>query len=65
MQFYIKSMVCDRCITAIRKLLDDLKLSFIGLQLGEVILLKTPPVYQIKNLEIRLNGLGFEIWEMK
>ncbi|HEV8084289.1 MAG TPA: AraC family transcriptional regulator [Chitinophagaceae bacterium] len=61
MQLYIKNMVCDRCIAAITKLLDDLKLPFTGLQLGEVILLKTPSVDQMKNLEIRLNGLGFEI----
>ncbi len=42
-------------------MLDELKLPFTALQLGEVILLKTTSVNQMKDLEIRLNGLGFEI----
>ncbi len=54
-------MVCDRCITAVRQLLDDLKLRFSGLQLGEVTLLKIPSETQMKILKSRLNQLGFEI----
>ncbi len=54
-------MVCDRCITAVKKLLNDLQLAFTGLQLGEVTLLKTPSVNQMKVLEAGLHGLGFEI----
>ncbi len=54
-------MVCDRCITAVKQLLNDLKLPFTGLQLGKVTLLKTPSVNQMKVLEVGLHGLGFEI----
>ncbi len=61
MKLYIKNMVCDRCIAAVRHLLDDLKMPFLGLQLGEVTLLKTPANKQMKILETGLNQLGFEI----
>lgn len=54
-------MVCDRCIAAVKHLLDDLKMHFSGLQLGEVTLLKTPADKQMKILETGLNQLGFEI----
>ncbi len=58
-------MVCDRCIAAVKKLLDELKLSFNGLQLGEVALLKVPPEKQMKVLEARLQQLGFELLDDK
>ena len=61
MNLYIKNMVCDRCITAVKQLLEGLKLPFTGLQLGKVTLLKTPSKTQMKVLKNRLNQLGFEI----
>lgn len=54
-------MVCDRCIAAVKKLLDDLKLPFTGLQLGEVTLLKNPSEKQMKLLAPNLGQLGFEL----
>ena len=61
MKIYIKNMVCDRCIAAVKQLLDELKLPFAELQLGEVNLLKTPSKVQMKSLRNRLNQLGFEM----
>lgn len=61
MKLYIKNMVCDRCIAAVKQLLDDLKLPFTGLQLGEVALLKMPSQKKMNVLNARLNQLGFEI----
>lgn len=54
-------MVCDRCIAAVTKLLDDLKIRFSSIQLGEVALVKDPSQKQMREVENGLKNLGFEI----
>ncbi len=54
-------MVCNRCIAAVKQLLDELKLKFSALQLGEVTLQKVPSGKQMKVLKDRLDQLGFEL----
>ncbi|MDQ6844830.1 MAG: AraC family transcriptional regulator [Bacteroidota bacterium] len=61
MQLYIKNMVCNRCIAAVKQLLDELKLKYSTIQLGEVTLTKEPSDNQIKILRNRLDQLGFEL----
>jgi YesN/AraC family two-component response regulator len=36
MKIYIKNMVCDRCIMAVEKLLDDSNMNYRSVRLGEV-----------------------------
>ncbi len=54
-------MVCNRCIAAVKQLLDGLKLKYASVQLGEVTLTKEPSDKQIKILRNRLDQLGFEL----
>ncbi|MEP6597726.1 MAG: AraC family transcriptional regulator, partial [Ginsengibacter sp.] len=61
MQLYIKNMVCNRCLAAVKQLLDELKLRYTSLQLGEVNLLKTPSEKLLDVLKSRLIQLGFEL----
>lgn len=54
-------MVCNRCIAAVKQLLDELKLKYSALQLGEATLQKAPSGKQMKVLKDRLDQLGFEL----
>ncbi|MEO6288717.1 MAG: AraC family transcriptional regulator [Ginsengibacter sp.] len=61
MQLYIKNMVCNRCIQAVKQLLENLEMAFTALQLGEVTLVKNPSQKQLEFLKARLHDLGFEL----
>ncbi len=54
-------MVCNRCILAIKSLLDELKFAYTTIQLGEVSLSKEPIEKQLTLLRDRLQQLGFEL----
>lgn len=54
-------MVCNRCISAVSTLLAELKISFISVQLGEVLLQKELSQKQINALKTGLAELGFEL----
>jgi len=54
-------MVCNRCILAIKSLLDELKFTYTAIQLGEVSLSKEPAEKQLILLRDRLQQLGFEL----
>ena len=54
-------MVCNRCINAVSSLLDELKIPYTSVQLGEVSLQKELSQKQIDTLKIRLAELGFEL----
>ena len=58
-------MVCDRCILVVRQQLDSTGLAYKNIQLGEVELEKTPSTEQVKELDIKLKGLGFELLDDK
>ncbi len=54
-------MVCYRCIAAVKHLLNELKLQYISVQLGEVELEKKPSQRQMVKLEESLASIGFEL----
>jgi AraC family transcriptional regulator len=58
---YIKNMVCNRCITAIKQELEKLHLHPKEIILGEVELEKSPTKKQSDQLNSRLKELGFEL----
>lgn len=58
---YIKNMVCDRCLAAVRTILQKVEVGFTSVQLGEVILTETPSSAQLEKLANTLNEAGFEL----
>lgn len=65
MKLYIKNMVCDRCIMAVRRELDMLELTYKNIQLGEVELMAAPDKEQLQTLEKNLGSIGFELLDDK
>lgn len=61
MKIFIKNMVCNRCVMAVRQEMEKLSLELKSIALGEVELRKKPSEKQINALNKRLNELGFEI----
>ncbi len=57
----IKNMVCPRCIQAVRTTLDDLKIEYSNIQLGEVWLKNEISESLIGELKIQLEEEGFEL----
>lgn len=58
----IKNMVCRRCKTAIRNLLENEGLIINNIQLGSVTVIEKPN-YDFKKLKTKMNELGFELIE--
>lgn len=61
MKLFIKNMVCNRCVMAVRQELEKLSLEVKSIALGEVELQKQPSEKQITALNKQLTDLGFEI----
>lgn len=61
MTLYIKNMVCQRCIMAVRSILDELGIRFTSIRLGEVDLHDEPSGQVMQELSARLTGIGFEL----
>ena len=61
MRLYIKNMVCDRCILAVREELRKLDIQPKEITLGEVELERTLAGSQLGQLGVRLKELGFEL----
>lgn len=62
---YIKNMVCDRCIMAVRQLLDKQGLVYKNIRLGEVELGEKPEEKQLEGLKAGLLEAGFELLDDK
>ncbi len=61
MKYYIKNMVCDRCVMAVRNTLKELGLQPMYVKLGEIELMGGPlSASQLEVLDDRLKRLGFE-----
>ena len=58
---HIKNMVCPRCIMAVETLLDDLKIAYKNVRLGEVELNASLSDKMSGKLEKELDKLGFEL----
>lgn len=61
MKIHIKNMVCNRCITAVETVLEQQKISFLTIKLGEVTLAHSISEKQKQQLEDELKILGFEL----
>jgi AraC family transcriptional regulator len=65
MQLYIKNMVCDRCILAIKQQLENTGISYYNVNLGEVELDLEPSPEQLEQLNKNLTAIGFELLDDK
>lgn len=61
MLIYIKNMVCDRCIAAVRHHLDDMGLAYKNVQLGQVELVNNLLAEEKSQLMESLKSSGFEL----
>nr|WP_294790978.1 AraC family transcriptional regulator [uncultured Mucilaginibacter sp.] len=61
MKFYIKNMVCRRCITAVNGIFTDAGCQIEEITLGEVTLAEQPDEDAIHKIDTALNKLGFEL----
>src|SRR4051812_44263562 len=62
-KLFIKNMVCDRCKAAIKTELDNNKIHYTQIELGEITLQQTPSDNQLQNFKASIEPLGFELIE--
>ena len=60
---YVKNMVCPRCVTSVKEILDQLGLSYWSVELGKITLESNPSNAQKKQLAELLKAQGFELLE--
>jgi AraC family transcriptional regulator len=65
MHLYIKNMVCDRCIMAVRRELEAVGAPYKNIQLGEVELTAGLPPDALERLGKNLQQAGFELLDDK
>jgi AraC-like DNA-binding protein len=65
MKLYIKNMVCNRCISAVKQTLDAHSLPYIKVDLGEIDLREILSQEKQNNLNLSLKNLGFELIDDK
>lgn len=58
--FYVKNMVCDRCILVVKQLLDAMDIPFKAVGLGEIELARDLEAEQEEEVKEKLAELGFE-----
>ncbi|HVG14954.1 MAG TPA: helix-turn-helix domain-containing protein [Chitinophagaceae bacterium] len=63
-KFYIKGMVCERCIAAVKKAMEGLDVEIIEVNLGEITLAGTSATEE-ELIEERLKPLGFSLLQDK
>ncbi|GEL09877.1 Helix-turn-helix domain-containing protein [Flavobacterium glycines] len=65
MKIYIKNMVCGRCEMAVKKVLEEMKITALSIKLGEVEIATDLDANQKQLLSKNLNSLGFELLDDK
>jgi len=65
MKLYIRNMVCNRCKMVVKSELEQLGLSAVSVELGEVELSDEPTEQQLTQLNSRFKELGFELIDDK
>lgn len=65
MRLYIRNMVCNRCIMAVRQAFENAGLKPIDVNLGEVNLAELITPVQLHDINQQLNNIGFEILDDK
>lgn len=63
MKLYIKNMVCDRCKMAVQQALEENKLYFNQVELGEIELTNEPKEEQLQKFKNSIEKIGFELIE--
>ena len=63
MKLYIKNMVCNRCIAAVEKVLNDLNFEVSTIELGEVEIKGHLETDQLQRLDESLQQNGFQLLE--
>lgn len=63
--WYLKNMVCHRCVLAVQQLLDKLEIPARQVGLGEVLLEEIPSPEKKRQLEEELEALGFELIDQR
>ncbi len=61
MKLLIKNMVSNRCIMAVKQLLNDLRIGYVEVQLGEIELKTTLAPAKQEQLKAALIGIGLEM----
>ncbi|MGZ3863586.1 MAG: helix-turn-helix domain-containing protein [Bacteroidia bacterium] len=61
----LKNMVCPRCISSVQGMLDELRIPYRRVTLGEVELFKPMTATQLKAFESKLSRAGFELIESR
>lgn len=61
MNVYLKNMVCRRCIMVVRQELEKAGFTPLSVTMGEVVLQEELHPEQLKDLDLRMRALGFEI----
>ncbi len=61
MRITIKNMVCDRCKTAVERILSERQLPTLHVDLGEVELAREPAMEELEQLRVALEQQGFEL----
>jgi AraC-like DNA-binding protein len=61
MNLFIKNMVCNRCKAAVKTAIQNLGITPVSVELGEVVLESHLNADQLKTLETNLQSLGFEV----
>jgi AraC-like DNA-binding protein len=63
MTIFIKNMVCNRCISAVEKVFNDLEIPVTAADLGEVETAQNLSKTEIQKLNQQLQQIGFQILE--
>lgn len=64
-KIFIKNMVCDRCIMAVKNELVKNKISYTSITLGQVDLAELPSSERLEDFKKDITALGFELIEDK
>ena len=64
-KLFIKGMVCQRCISVIKAELEQIGITPVKVDLGEVTVITCPDAVERKRIEERLSMLGFSLLEDK
>jgi AraC-like DNA-binding protein/copper chaperone CopZ len=64
-KLYIKNMVCDRCVSAVKSLLDELQIGYSSVTLGEVVLSGSLSAEKKEKFRDRLLATGFVLIDDK
>lgn len=62
-KIHIKNMVCPRCIMAVKDILDELRIQYRNIELGQVVLYEPMDKNQRQIFKNEITALGFELLE--